>query len=113
MIVKFNSVEEFLEELEKEKDNIKRRIVRLTNSSAMSAISPSIHHFSVVATFTCTDGMLVRLDRFCGDTWRIERQDKPVIVLSNKISKQITEKCQELGLEVRSGLIEEPLSSPV
>ncbi len=113
MIVSFNSVAEFCEELEKEKDNIDRKLVRLTNSSMMSGRSPSIRHLSVVATFMCGDGMLVRLDHYCGDLWKIENQDKPVLELSERILNQVTDKCKSLDLEVRAGVINQPeLSKP-
>lgn len=116
--VKFNSVDEFCDELRKEQGNIERRIVRLTNSYIQSRLSPNIWYLNVTATFLVAPypgGLpapiagphIVRLDRYCGDIWKIASQDKPVLERAKAASQQIEETCKELAYEVRAGVYEE------
>jgi len=105
MAVLFNSPEEFLEELSKDKDEVYRKIVRITYLSRPSKASPNISHLSVVATARVA-GEIYRLERYCGDIWRIEEQDKPVRDKAVAALTQLEEGCTKLGLEVRAGTYE-------
>jgi len=116
MIVKFNQVEEFCDELRKEKDNIERRIVRLTNLYIPSKLSANIRHAKVLATFLVgafpgavppVQPQIVRLERYCGDIWEPGGTDKRALEKAEEVSKKIEAVCQELGLEVRLGVIED------
>ena len=104
--VKFSDPEDFLAELEKDKDLVDRGIVRLVYSFTPTKISPNIQHLSVLAT-ALVAGQVYRLESYCGDLWRIEGQDQPVYDKGAKIKKEIEDGCAKLGLEVRGGAIGE------
>ncbi len=104
-MVKFNSAQEFLKELEKDKDKVERRIVRLVYVWVPSRLSSNIQHLSVVATAR-VEGLVYRLDRYCGDVWQIDGQDEPVKKKAEETSKLLSDGCAALGLEVRNGLFE-------
>jgi len=115
-IVEFTSVEEFCDELRKEKGNIQRRIVRITNLFTPPHLYRNIRHVKVLATFVVgpftsalvpAEAQIIRLERYCGDVWGIQVQDDPVFERSRKATEQIEAVCKELGLEVRPGVIEE------
>ena len=112
--VKFNAVDEFIEELKKSQPW--PRIVRLTYLSRQSSVSPNIRHLFVVSTFVATAWLspdkpietLVRLDKFCGDTWGLNtEEDKKVQEQAEVVVKQIEDACREVGYEVRAGVFEE------
>jgi len=112
--VKFNAVDEFIEELKKSQPW--PRIVRLTYLSRQSSVSPNIRHLFVVSTFVVTAWLstdksvetLVRLDKFCGDTWGLNtEEDKKVQERAEVVVKQIEDACREVGYEVRAGVFEE------
>jgi len=105
MAVLFNSPEEFLEELSKDKDEIYRKIVRITYLSRPSKVSPNISHLSVVATARVA-GETYRLERYCGDIWRIEEQDRSVQEKAKAAFYELRVGCHKLGLEVRAGTYE-------
>lgn len=104
--VKFSYADDFLDELEKDKDKVDRGIVRLVYSSTPSKLSPNITHLSVVAT-ALVEGQVYRLECYCGDLWRIEGQDEVVHQKGKEVKKAIEDGCARLGLEVRGGSIEE------
>ena len=105
-VVNFSHPEDFLEELEKDKDQVDRGIVRLVYSFTPSKLSSNISHLSVLAT-ALVAGQVYRLEHYCGDLWRIESQDKPVHDKGTRIKRLIEERCAALGLEVRGGAIQE------
>lgn len=104
--VKFSHPDDFLEELERDKEKVDRGIVRLVYSFTASKLSPNIQHLSVVAT-ALVAGQVYRLEAYCGDLWRIEDQDQPVHDKGMSVKKQIEYGCARLGLEVRGGAIAE------
>lgn len=115
MLVRFNQVEEFCDELRKEQGNIERRIVRVTKLYTQSKMAASIKHVQVISTFLvcafpsalpAAGPNIVRLERYCGDIWGIKNQDQPVLERAEAAIKKIEQVCQELGLEVRPGVIE-------
>jgi hypothetical protein len=101
MIV-FSAVEEFLKELETDKDLIERKIVRLTNLYQQSQMTPVIRHLFVAATYKAA-GEIVKFTQYIGDLWNAERDEK-VIEQSIALQQQIEEECQQWGLEVRAGM---------
>ncbi len=116
MIVRFNNVDEYLEELEKEaaQGHIPRGIVRATSMYSPSKLSPNIHNLSVVSTFLSSpphgrnaDVYMVRLDKRCGQLWDLESQDQAVVEQAEQVHLKISQKCAALNLDLRSGLIEE------
>lgn len=104
-MVVFNAVEEFLRELETDKDVIERKIVRLANLYQQSKMTPVIRHLFVVATYKAA-GEIVEFKQFCGDLWNME-QDKKVIERGIELQQKIEEACKRLGLEVRAGMYQE------
>mgnify|MGYP001592156555 CR=1 FL=1 len=102
-MVRFNLVEEFLEELEKDKEIVERKIVRITSLFTQTKDFP-IKHLSVVASYKVA-GELVRLKVFCGQIWESEH-DKEVIDKARQIRNRIEKTCQEFTLEVRAGIYE-------
>ncbi len=104
-MVVFNVAEEFLTELEKDKDLVERKIVRLTNLYQQSTMTPVIRHLFVVATYKVS-GEIVQCKHFCGDLWNIE-QDEKTIQRSVAMQEKIEEACKRYGLEVRAGMYTE------
>lgn len=77
--VKFNDIEEFCAEMEKDASDIERRIVRTTTMTRTSSLSPNIRHIIALATYS-VDGQVIRLESYCGDLWGVNQdQDKQVI----------------------------------
>jgi hypothetical protein len=104
MIVKFNDPKEFLEELAKDAQLIKRSIVRVTQQTTQSNQVPVIAHLSVVATAEVA-GDIVRLDRYCGQLWNMGKDEK-VLGLAKELVDRLIKGCEALSLEVRAGVIE-------
>lgn len=104
-MVRFNDANEFLKELAKDRDHVERRIVRLTNLYRPSQRVPSIQHLSVVAT-TRVGRELVRLETYCGDLWNLGR-DQSVLDKAKVLHQTIEDGCASLGLEVRSGVLDD------
>jgi hypothetical protein len=106
MTVVFNSTEEFLEELDKDRKKIDRRIVRLTVLHQESKLSPNIKHLHAMATFL-VKGEIVMLSEYCGDIWGIEteRNDVTAKRVDDKLGAVETF-CKMHRLEVRSGKLE-------
>jgi len=107
MKVRFNRVEEFCTELEKDAEKIDRRIVRCTKLFEVTKISTNIHYVFALATYV-VEGQTVELRRYCGDIWQINKEkDKAAVDLADKALAAIEETCKRLKLEVRAGYLEE------
>lgn len=102
-MVRFNDNGEFIENLTKDRESVDRRIVRVTTLYRQSTFAASIRHLTVVAT-TRISGELVRLEVYCGDLWGLGK-DKPILDKAEALQHILTNRCAELGLEVRSGLL--------
>jgi len=104
--VKFNMVKEFCEEILNDKDNIDRKIVRVTKSFTPSRMSPNIHIVSLLAGYSVSN-QLVYLNRYCGEIWGINTEsDKKIADKAEVGIDEITSVCLEAGLEIRAGLLE-------
>jgi hypothetical protein len=104
-MVVFNALEEFLRELETDKEIIERQIVRLTNLYQQSTMTPAIRSLFVVASYKVR-GEVVQLKYYAGDLWNLD-QDKKTLEKSNRLQTHIEEACKGYGLEVRGGLHKE------
>lgn len=110
--VKFNSPDEFCEELQKDQEKVARRIVRCTNQTQSSRLSANIKLVTVLATYAVRNSELrivdlVRLERFCGELWGInEEEDQKVWDRAEEIRKKIEAVCAASGLELRAGNID-------
>ncbi len=84
--IRFNLVEEFIEELRKEAQgdvrketqgipqpwgNVRDGIVRVTSSYIPSRVTPNVQHVTVLASFITTRGYLVKLSHPVGELWGI------------------------------------------
>ena len=104
---KFNVVEEFCAEIENDAPEIDRGIVRITDMSRGSTVSPNIRHIFAMATYSVA-GQVVRLECYCGDVWGINQEtDKKVYEKAEKIRQTVAMTCENLGLQRRAGILEE------
>jgi len=104
-IVKFNVTDEFIDELKK--CRLEAPIVRLTNLYKPIPNLGPIRALLVVATTKASNGDIIRLERYCGQIWDIETQDKDTLARADEIHNKIENACEGLGIEVRAGIIEE------
>ena len=105
-ITKFNVVEEFCTEIEKDAPEIDRAIVRITGMSRISSISPNIRHIFAIASYSVY-GEVVILECYCGDVWGINSEtDQKVYAREEEIRKAVAKTCDNLGLEQRAGILE-------
>jgi len=103
-MVRFNDVNEFLENLDKDRDLVDRRIVHVTNLYRASKLTASIQHLSVLATARIS-GEIVRLEVYCGDLWGITHQDEPVLAKADRVKGDLMEGAGSLDLDIRAGMI--------
>lgn len=119
LVVKFNTVEEFLQELEKERGNVHRRIVRITGCRT-SGQFVGFFNFSLIATFVVVassatlpiaGNQIVCLKRQVGSAYFID--GKPADVTSthtmeslDSAVKNLTERIEAIGFVVRGGVYE-------
>lgn len=111
--VKFNHPDEFIDELQKEFGGLKAGLIptippilRLTNLfRTIPEIAP-IMSLTVVATIRVRDD-IIKLERYCGQIWKMESQDKPTQERAEEVHRKLEEAAKELGLEVRAGVFEE------
>ena len=111
MHVKFNQVDEFCEELERDAGSpqgVDRGIVRVTNLWTASKTVPSIKFAKVIATYSHR-GQIVRLEHMCGDYWLEVETPENDKTMERAAADHATvkEACERLGLELRSGTLEE------
>lgn len=106
-VVKFNDVEEFCAEIENDAPEIDRGIVRSTDMSRMSSVTPNIRHIFAMASYS-VNGQIVILECYCGDVWGVKQdEDNKVYEKSEKIRQIVTKTCETLGLHKRAGILEE------
>jgi hypothetical protein len=107
MKVRFSVVEEFLADLEAEKDHIEDSIVRLTYQYEQSTSVPFIYHMRIVAGVVVR-GKLVYLKQACGDVWQGQgaAPDTQAKDRAAAIAAQIEAKAASLNLSVRHGVFE-------
>ena len=103
--VLFSDPEEFLTELTRDRDLVDRRIVRLQSLGLRSGIT-SIHFLTVVAT-TRVGQDVIRLERLCGGLCGAAESDQRVTEMTEAVRQELESGCARLGLEVRSGVLEE------
>ncbi len=103
--VTFARSSEFLEELEKDADQVDRGIVRVTFLWTPTKQTPNIDHVSLSASCT-VQGQLVKLVEPLGLHWYPPAPDSGVMETGKEKRDQLTAKLEEFGLEVRSGVFE-------
>jgi len=107
MIVRFNATEEFLEEMEKDRTEIERGVVRLTTLMRADSKTPGITHYLVLATYRRGDE-IVKLEHYCGWLWQssVEAERAEVEKKRDKVYEALEAKAKELALELRGGVFE-------
>ncbi len=105
-IVKFNSVEEYLEELRKEYSE-ETDIVRVTRETRISS-NMAISHLTVISTARSTSHPedIIRLERYCGQLCGHGTIDDKTYEIADNATKALQAACEELALEVRAGVLE-------
>jgi len=105
MIIKFNDLDEFLAEMEEDRDEITRGIVRVTTLREANRTAPNLYFYSVIATYRRGDE-IVRLDRFCGNYWpRVDPEGNEKTRKNiEDIYGVLEERIKALNLEMRAGV---------
>lgn len=113
--VKFSSELELIDELKEEFGLLQgtislpheRPILRLSGLlKSIPKLAP-IRQLFVVATMKDTRGNILRLERYCGDVWGLEPEDKKAKERAGEVENTIEKTCKELGIEIRGGTFEE------
>lgn len=108
-IVHFTRADEFLSELELDRERIDRGIVRVTNTLRRSSGLP-IDRVTVVAAFEINvpgsvGARLVRVHHICGDVMDGDN-DSAALKRAREVSDKITNAAKAWGMDVRGGIIE-------
>lgn len=106
MIIKFNDTGEFIEELKAEsviRPVDTHAVLRLTNEQRTTPSLPGVSNLSVIATFKNHEGDIIRLERYVGELWGLDRDDK-LYEKVQEIHKLMTDVCRDLNIEVRAGV---------
>ncbi len=117
--VKFNTVEEFLKELEMEKDNVDRKIVRVTGLTAPSGMGP-LYSLTVIATAVIfppggshapPGKHLVKLQKGIGQIYYFDgkisdSQSEEAWTRGKEVTEELEGKLKAMGFDVRPGVVE-------
>lgn len=104
--VRFSEAVEFIAELARDADAIRRRIVRVSLRFTPSRHAGGvIRHIEVVAGYELDDGDVVRMERWVGDYWG-EGFDRDALDKADELQKRIVSAATDLGLETRPGVFE-------
>jgi len=104
MKIRFNNLDEFIKEIEKDKDKIHRGIVRLATVQKALEVS-SLYAVKVIAAYRVGDEV-VELEQFCGNWWREDKKEGKVWDEAKETCEKISKTCKESGLEIRAGVYE-------
>ena len=105
--VEFATPSEFLAELRKDSRQVERGIVRVAECRRASAIS-SVLLVSVVGTAR-VGADIYRVESICGVLCWIGENDRLVLARIHKQLKNLRSSCVSLGLDVRSGSVQESI----
>ena len=103
--VEFASPSEFLAELRKDSRHVDRGIVRVAECRRASSVS-SVLLVSIVGTAHVGADMY-RVEYVCGVLCGLEVADRLVLGQMRSKLKSLRNNCIDLGLDVRSGVVEE------
>lgn len=104
MKVQFNDMDEFLTELEQDKDQVDRSIVRVTCLHIQNKELP-ITYLSMVATAHIA-GYVIRLDKPIGHYITKDTRAQEVHQRADELINHLQARLACFGLEVRRGIIE-------
>lgn len=103
--VEFATSSDFFAELRKDSRQVDRGIVRVAECQRASAISP-VMLVSIVGT-ACVGAEVYRVEYVCGVLCGIEVNDRRVFAKIRKQLMRFRGSCASLGLDVRSGTVED------
>lgn len=103
--VEFDTPEKFLAELAKDSRHVDRKIVRVMRRRQASVMSLAVA-MSVIGTAR-VGADIYRVECVCGALCGIPAADRQVLVQVRAQLKNLRDGCTELGLDVRSGVLEE------
>lgn len=108
MKIKFSTVEDFLDELKRDKEKIERNIVRVNFERAGTKFSPNIWNVFLRAECIIA-GHIVELRSFCGDLWgHGMKADEETKRIFDDRRKHLEEELARLGItDIRGGALEE------
>jgi hypothetical protein len=104
MRVKFNVTDEFLGELEMDRDAVERKVVRVTCRFSRNEMYTGV---SVIAT-AVVGPHVVELSARCGEYLSEDHDGKPVRQRADLESSKLRTRLHELGFDVRAGSFEAP-----
>lgn len=103
--VEFDNLSEFLAELSKDSQYVDRKIVRVMRRRRASVMSSAVA-MSVIGTARVGSD-IYRVECVCGALCGIQAADRQVLVQVREQLKNLRNGCTGLGLDVRSGVLEE------
>ena len=107
--VSFNSIQEFIAELQQHPPNVDS-VVRLTKSYRSSAVSPNIYEISLIAGYLRRTGQVVQvieLNHYCGEHWpHNDAMNDKVSGRADGFLEFIETKAKELGWTIGAGAYE-------
>ena len=101
----FTAPEEWAAEVIRDKDQIARRIVRLTEI-ARPVHAGAVTRVDVVGS-AIVEGRVSRLVAYCGELWGVRVRDEEVQQRATKLITQLERRLQAAGSEIRAGLWED------
>ncbi len=108
MRIKFNCIEDFIHELDKDKDKIERGIVRVNNIISASGFSPAVWNMFVAAE-CIIGGHVVEYRESCGNLWGHGTEtDEKTREKNKELRERLDAALFGLGItDIRGGTIEE------
>lgn len=103
MTIKFNSTDEYEEELVKNAPNVHGKILRITKRAQFTSMSRRLF---VTATHRVGDE-IIRLDRYVGELVGSKIPDAPVYRQADAIMNALENTAKKLGIEVRAGMYDD------
>lgn len=102
-VIRFNVADEFLAELEVDKDFIERKIVRVTALFRPAKRLP-FRRVYLLSTAKLLNGDILWLEKFLGPHWEIQSEDNDrTREIYERELTSLKERLHDLGFEVRAG----------
>ena len=102
--VEFESISEFVAELQKDRRHVDRKVVRVASQRRGSVMSSAVA-VSIVGTARVGSD-IYRVEWLCGALSGIAAADRQVLVQLRKQLNDLRDGCTGLGFDVRSGVLE-------
>jgi hypothetical protein len=105
VVGRYTQPDEFLRDLEADKDDVERGIVRLTTVRRPSGPNGALTRISVEAG-AIIEGRPVLLEHTVGELWDHHTNDSEVKVRTTEVVEAIAAGVADLGLQLRAGVFE-------